>query len=162
MGSCENAQAACGFATFNFVIHGALLGVITWYLGFQMETDLETATIDINVAGITVAVNKSVIEDLLVDGNDESSAIQLENDLGRVILAIQMVGIIPIGLGTFASLIMMVGFLGRNSCRCGLVTSGVVSAFTTIIYIILAIASAAILVVIYNEEFLAYIEELLK
>ena len=154
MGSfVDNPTTACGFAVLNFFIHGGILGSVTWFLGFHLQ--LEEFSIPVSIGGITVNVNQQMLASL-----DGAEAIIGSMDIIKLVL--KLVGIIPIGLGTFACLLVMIGFLARNSCRCGFIMSGVVAGITTVLYLILTLAGVAILVVINNEDLMAYLQEMVE
>merc|ERR1712110_981739 len=108
MGSCDNAKTACGFATVNFLLHGGLLGFIIWYLLFQVESDVENASFEVTFAGVNVVVDPAMLQDVIASGENSNEFNKL---MDLIMLVVQLVGLIPIGLGTLSCLLVMLGFL---------------------------------------------------
>ena len=113
------------------------IGVLIWYLIFRLENDLETATFPVTVGGIVVDVSLDNVGGLVNDGSKISRKYHHFNRLYTVLLllkyikiknnyfpgsvdaqakletllllVIRLVGLIPVGIGTISSILIILG-----------------------------------------------------
>jgi len=157
MGCIEKSKNLFIFSVFNLAIHAALLGVLIWYLIFRLEKDLNTATFPVTVGGIVVDVSLDNVGSLVDDGGSGDAQAKLETLL---LLVIRLVGLIPVGIGTISSILIILGYICcRKSSQCGYFTSSIFATIASILYIILVLASVGLIVVINDKKVVALLQE---
>ena len=153
MGLCENGQAAYRFCMTNLFIHiGLFIGVI-WYFGVKVEKDLESASTQITVVGVNLALKRSFLR----SKNGGDGSISYIDIMDTVTLVLKLIGTIPIAMGTVGCVILL-GTIGKKS----LTMYRVFATFTTIFYVLLTVASVTILVFVHQGQLLSYIQELVR
>jgi len=153
------AKAACVFATFNWLIHVGLLAPALWYFIAQLEQDFANAELEIKVAGITVAVDQQLIQQLVTQGDNAQGGMSYDEIMNIIYLAVKLVGTIPIGVGTLACTLILIGQMSSKSCSCGIIYASIISALSSILYLLLMLVGVGIVVVANDEQVIALVQE---
>jgi len=124
-----------------FVIHGALLGLAAYFAFDMIEGVLEQANINLVVGGIGLQFGYNTLTDLIDDSNIVES----------ILLGIQLGLIIPLALGTCASLFGLFGVCCGKTGRCCFVMHSITASILAFLYCILMLASIAGLAVVNSD-----------
>ena len=151
------------WAVFSLILQAVLFGCVLWYSLIRLESDIANAQFNVTVAGVKGSIDQAFIKNMVTGkgdaGQKANNGKAFDDTIQLVVLGTKLLGTVPLGLGTFACIIIIMAYTMESCRRCGLTLSSFVSFMSCVIYFILCVVGIGILVAKDNKKVHAILQE---
>lgn len=152
----KNSSKHTVWAVFSLIVQALLFGCVLWYSLNRLESDIANAQFNVTVAGVKVSIDQAFIKNMV---KGEGNGTAFDETIQLVVLGTKLLGTVPLGLGTFSCILILMAYSIQTCRRCGLTVSSFFSLITCLIYFILCVVGVGILVAKDNKKVLALLQE---